>query len=81
MLALPRRRKRTRGPSSELLQRPDPCSRLLTGCIDTTPHCREVFEALDRTEGILAKQRWIAGDQFTEADIRLFVTLIRSCPC
>ena len=52
-------------------------------CLAATP-CREVFEALDRTEGILAKQRWIAGDQFTEADIRLFVTLIRvrcSCAC
>ena len=39
--------------------------------------CREVFEALDKAEGILAKQRYIAGDTFTEADIRLFVTLIR----
>lgn len=38
---------------------------------------REVFTALDRCEDILAKQRYIAGDRLTEADIRLFVTLIR----
>eukprot|EP01134_Creolimax_fragrantissima_P005597 CFRG5597T1 len=37
----------------------------------------EVFQALDRIEGILSKQRYIAGDQITEADIRLFVTLVR----
>jgi putative glutathione S-transferase len=28
-------------------------------------------------ESILQKQRYIAGDTFTEADIRLFVTLLR----
>jgi putative glutathione S-transferase len=28
-------------------------------------------------EGILEKQRYLAGDVLTEADIRLFVTLIR----
>eukprot|EP00884_Botryococcus_braunii_P005107 jgi/Botrbrau1/14598/Bobra.242_2s0008.1 len=38
---------------------------------------RDVFGALDRCEEILSKQRYIAGDRFTEADIRLFVTLIR----
>lgn len=38
---------------------------------------KEVFTALDRCEDILAKQRYIAGDRLTEADIRLFVTLIR----
>jgi glutathionyl-hydroquinone reductase len=36
-----------------------------------------VFSALDKCEEILSKQRYIAGDRFTEADIRLFVTLIR----
>ena len=38
---------------------------------------REVFEALDKAEDVLSRQRYIAGDQFTEADIRLFCTLIR----
>ena len=39
---------------------------------------REVFEGLDKAENILTKQRWIAGNAFTEADIRLFITLVRS---
>lgn len=39
--------------------------------------CSEVFASLDRAEGILSKQRYIAGSRFTEADLRLFVTLIR----
>ncbi|CAI5504225.1 unnamed protein product [Closterium sp. Naga37s-1] len=38
---------------------------------------KELFAALDRCEDILSRQRFIAGDVFTEADIRLFVTLIR----
>ena len=37
----------------------------------------ELTEAFDRVEDILSKQRYIAGDTFTEADIRLFVTLLR----
>jgi putative glutathione S-transferase len=37
----------------------------------------ELFAALDKSEGILSKQRYIAGDELTEADIRLFMTLIR----
>ncbi len=36
-----------------------------------------MFNALDKCEDILSKQRHIAGDRFTEADVRLFVTLIR----
>lgn len=40
-------------------------------------HPRELFAALDRCEGILAGQRYLVGDQLTEADLRLFVTLIR----
>lgn len=39
--------------------------------------CSEVFGSLDRAEEILSKQRYIAGSRFTEADLRLFVTLIR----
>ncbi|CAI7823280.1 unnamed protein product, partial [Closterium sp. NIES-54] len=38
---------------------------------------KELFAALDRCEDILSRQRYMAGDTFTEADIRLFVTLIR----
>ena len=37
----------------------------------------ELTEAFDRLEETLSKQRFIAGDRFTLADIRLFVTLIR----
>lgn len=37
----------------------------------------ELFAALDRCEGILGRQRYLAGDRLTEADIRLFHTLIR----
>jgi len=39
---------------------------------------KDVFDGLDRVEDILSKQRYIASpDAFTEADIRLFVTLVR----
>jgi putative glutathione S-transferase len=37
----------------------------------------ELTESFDRIDQILQKQRFIAGDRFTEADIRLFVTLVR----
>ena len=33
--------------------------------------------AFDRIEDLLSKQRYIAGDEFTLSDIRLFVTLLR----
>lgn len=36
-----------------------------------------LFAALDQVETRLAKQRYLVGDTFTEADIRLFTTLIR----
>jgi putative glutathione S-transferase len=37
-----------------------------------------LFDGLDRCEAILASQRYIASeDQITEADIRLFMTLVR----
>lgn len=38
---------------------------------------QKLYEALDKCEEILSKQRYLCGDQVTEADIRLFVTLIR----
>ncbi|OMJ90734.1 hypothetical protein SteCoe_6811 [Stentor coeruleus] len=37
----------------------------------------ELFEALDQVEVILDRNRFLAGDRFTTADIRLFTTLIR----
>jgi putative glutathione S-transferase len=39
-----------------------------------------VFEALDKIEGRLSTRRYLTGDRFTEADIRLFTTLIRFDP-
>ena len=36
-----------------------------------------LFEALDKVEDILAKQRYLVGEQITEADWRLFTTLVR----
>ncbi len=38
---------------------------------------RDVFEALDEIEAHLASHRFLCGDELTEADIRLFTTLIR----
>jgi glutathionyl-hydroquinone reductase len=37
----------------------------------------DLTEAFDKVDQILQKQRFIAGDRFTEADVRLFVTLVR----
>ncbi|KAI0496605.1 hypothetical protein KFK09_022925 [Dendrobium nobile] len=37
----------------------------------------KLYDALDKCEEILSKQRYICGNELTEADIRLFVTLIR----
>jgi len=36
-----------------------------------------LFDALDEMEEILGKQRYLTGRQITEADWRLFVTLVR----
>ena len=36
-----------------------------------------LFDTLDWLESLLAGRPWIAGDRFTEADIRLFPTLFR----
>lgn len=48
----------------------------------TTQHAYEeavfpLFEALDELEHRLAKQRYLLGEQVTEADWRLFTTLVR----
>ena len=39
-----------------------------------------LFETLDWLEGLLGERRYLAGDMFTEADIRLFTTLARFDP-
>jgi putative glutathione S-transferase len=39
--------------------------------------CRAVFAALDWIEDILTRQRYLAGARLTEADWRLFTTLVR----
>lgn len=36
-----------------------------------------LFDALDHVEGILSENRYLVGDQITEADWRLFTTLVR----
>lgn len=40
----------------------------------------ELFASLDWIEDILSRQRYLVGDQITEADWRLFTTLIRFDP-
>jgi putative glutathione S-transferase len=37
----------------------------------------KLFAALDAVEEWLGRQRYLAGDRFTEADLRLFPTLVR----
>jgi putative glutathione S-transferase len=39
--------------------------------------CREVFAALDWLEALLQRQRYLVGARLTEADWRLFTTLVR----
>ena len=36
-----------------------------------------LFESLDWLEDRLAKRRWLCGNRFTEADVRLWTTLVR----
>lgn len=48
----------------------------------TTQHAysrafEELFVALDRVEDILASSRYLTGTEITEADVRLFTTLVR----
>ena len=42
--------------------------------------CRSLFDQLDQLESRLSKQRFLVGNYLTEADIRLFTTLIRFDP-
>ncbi|MCW5834495.1 MAG: glutathione S-transferase family protein [Labilithrix sp.] len=39
--------------------------------------CADVFALLDRQEEVLAKQRYLCGDVFTEADVAFFTTSLR----
>lgn len=39
--------------------------------------CHSLFDSLDWAESLLTQQRYLAGGQLTEADWRLFTTLIR----
>jgi putative glutathione S-transferase len=39
-----------------------------------------LFDTMDWMEERLSRQRWLAGDEFTEADVRAFPTLIRFDP-
>lgn len=41
---------------------------------------KRLFISLDRLEDLLSKQRYLTGSQLTEADIRLWTTLIRFDP-
>ncbi|KAJ1985910.1 S-glutathionyl-(chloro)hydroquinone reductase [Dimargaris cristalligena] len=44
-------------------------------------NCRLVFESLDRVEALLKDREFLLGDgKFTEADIRLFTTVLRFDP-
>ena len=36
-----------------------------------------LYESLDRVEEVLSKSRYLVGNTFTEADLRLFMTLVR----
>jgi putative glutathione S-transferase len=39
--------------------------------------CRALFDTLDKLDDRLSRQRWLVGNQITEADWRLFSTLVR----
>nr|KAJ3422740.1 hypothetical protein HK105_006610 [Polyrhizophydium stewartii] len=43
-------------------------------------NCKAVFAALARVEDILAESEFLVGSTFTEADIRLFTTMVRFDP-
>ncbi|KAJ3292819.1 S-glutathionyl-(chloro)hydroquinone reductase [Borealophlyctis nickersoniae] len=43
-------------------------------------HVMQLFKSLDRVEQILTENEWLVGGRFTEADIRLFTTIVRFDP-
>ena len=53
---------------------------VLTGEIPSVAYevaFHSLFDSLDWVEGLLTQQRYLVGDELTEADWRLFTTLIR----
>lgn len=40
----------------------------------------QLFAELDRLDEVLSERRWLLGERFTEADVRLFTTLLRFDP-
>jgi putative glutathione S-transferase len=42
--------------------------------------CDSLFDRLDKIETVLTKSRYLVGNTFTEADVRLFVSLVRFDP-
>jgi glutathionyl-hydroquinone reductase len=53
-----------------------------SSCVQITDenHCRNLFQSLDRLESMLEKSDFLVGNTFTEADIRLWTTIIRFDP-
>ncbi|KAJ1831039.1 S-glutathionyl-(chloro)hydroquinone reductase [Coemansia sp. RSA 2706] len=43
-------------------------------------NCRALFESLERIEGILSSNEFLLGTRLTEADLRLFTTILRFDP-
>jgi putative glutathione S-transferase len=43
-------------------------------------NCTRLFTSLDRVEKLLDGKMWLVGEKFTEADIRLWTTIIRFDP-
>jgi putative glutathione S-transferase len=41
---------------------------------------KDVFNALDKVEKLLEGKDYLVGDKLTEADIRLWVTIVRTPP-
>ena len=39
-----------------------------------------LFASLDRLEKMLEGNEYLLGDRLTEADVRLYPTIVRSCP-
>ena len=38
----------------------------------------ELFDALDKVEVVLVGKDYLVGDQLTEADVKLYVTIVRN---